>query len=200
MPAQPVTAAPVNILDNESLYNVVVLGGVTSPGKVVLSGHDRVAKWDTQLGPFMVGARTIFKGSPPVQFKAVFSLLRDLSQGIDDFATWPAFRRLIESTLQPATQATPISQQQQPGVLIKALPIYHPALSANGITAVTMARIGGEIYDGKGGMVVEVELQQYKAPRLFGGAAVVKPKVDPNQDLEDTIKALKDRALATPWG
>lgn len=200
MAATPVTSAPVNPLDNEDLYNVITLGVMTSPGKVVLSGHDRVAKWDVQTGPFMIGGRTILKGVPPIEFTATFSLLRDLSQGIDDFATWPAFRRLIESTIQAAPQGTPITSQQQPGILIKALPIYHPALAANKITSVSMASIGGEMYDGKGGMVVAVKFQEYKPWKLFGGAAVVKPKVDPNQDLEDQIKKLKDRAIATPWG
>jgi hypothetical protein len=209
MPAAPVTAAPINIIDNDDVYNCVILGGVKSPGKVVLSGHDRVAKWDVKTGPFSLGGTTTLLGVPPIEFTATFSLMRDPStyynvgsqNQIDEFGQWANFRRLIESTIQPAPQGTPPNQQQpQPGVLIRALPILHPALQANKISAVTMAMIGGEVYDGKGGMTVAVKFQEYRPRKTFGGTAVVKPKVDPNQDKEDELKGVYDRYKVTAWG
>jgi len=40
-----------NPIDDEELFASIELGGVKSPGKVTLSGHDRKATWDVKKGP-----------------------------------------------------------------------------------------------------------------------------------------------------
>ncbi len=165
-----------NVLDNEDLYNVVVLGGLPSPGKVTLSGHDRKAAWDIQWGPYMNGARMVLKGIPPIEFTASFYLLRDLSQGIDDFKTWPAFLTKINSTIVGRTP--------------KAIPIYHPDLASNDIKSVVKAQVGGASYDGKGGMTVVVKFQEARPVQTKGGSPISKPDVDPNADVKARLNAV----------
>lgn len=144
-----------NPLDDEALYNSILLGNVLSPGKVTLSGHDRKINWDVKSGSGLAGATTTLKDVPPIQFTALFELLRDESQGIDDFATWPAFQAVIESTVIGSTP--------------KALDIYHPDLASNGIKSVVKAKIGGVVHDGKGGQKISVDFQEYAPPKPKGG-------------------------------
>lgn len=178
-----------NILDNENLYNVIVLKGVSSPGQVTLSGHDRKHEWDIKSGPSLDGASMTLKATPPVAFTASFYLLRDEAQGIDDFATWPDFLKLINSSLT--------------GTKPTALDIYHPALAANDIKSVCKATIGGEVYDGKGGMTVAITFQEYRAPKKKGGSPSGSKKntaPDPNADVKAELDRLTTQYQNTPWG
>ena len=85
-----------NIFDDEPLFNSILLNGVISPGKVTLSGHESKIAWDVKTGPALIGASVTFKGEPPVEFSASFYLVKDVTQGIDDFQAWPAFQAIIE--------------------------------------------------------------------------------------------------------
>ncbi len=90
-----------NPIDDEELFNAIVLGGVRSPGKVTLSGHDRKVGWDVKSAAGQNGSQVTLKEIPAIEFTATFYLVRDEAQGIDDFAAWPAFRDLINSTVTP---------------------------------------------------------------------------------------------------
>lgn len=175
-----------NVVDNEDLYNAVVLAGMTSPGKVTLSGHDRQVVWDVKLGPSLNGATTTLKGIPPIAFSAEFYLLKDPAQGIDDFAQWPAFLSLINSTVA--------------GPKPKALDIYHPDLASNDIKSVVKAQVGGTTYDGKGGAKIVVKFQEYRIPRSQGGtpAGSQKGGPDPNAPLKAEVARLTTRYQQTP--
>jgi hypothetical protein len=178
-----------NINDNEALYDVVTLGGLSSPGKVTLSGHDSKVEWDVKNGPSQNGASTTLKSIPLVQFSASFYLVNDVAQGIDDQALWPAFAAQINSTVS--------------GPKPKALEIYHPDLAANGIKSVVKAEIGGMTYDGRGGATVVVKFQEYRAPKTKGGTpsgSKKTPTQDPNQDAKDAIDRLVNQYKVTPSG
>lgn len=177
-----------NVLDNEELYQSILLKGVPSPGQVTLSGHDRKAEWDVKVGPSLNGATTTLKGLPPIEFTASFYLLRDLSQGIDDYATWPAFAKLISSTLS--------------GIKPKAIDIYHPDLAENDIKSVVKASIGGRVYDGQGGCTIVVKFQEYRPPKKAGGTPLGSQKQgpDPNAAAKAEIERLTKQFQATPWG
>lgn len=176
-----------NVVDNEDLYNVITLNGVSSPGVVTLSGHDRKVVWDVQQGPFLNGAITRFKAVPPIEFSATFYLVKDIAQGLDDFAAWPAFQKLIDSTI-----ANPRSP--------RALPIYHPDLAQNDIKSVVKAEVGGFVYDGKGGAHVTVKFQEYRPMRKWDGIPTTKPQNDPNADAKAELKQLTQQYQNTPWG
>ena len=175
-----------NVVDNEDLYNVIVLNGKPSPGVVTLSGHDRKTEWDVQNAPFQMGARVRFKARPPIEFTATFYLLKDIAQGVDDFAAWDAFVPTIHAS---------ISNPRAPA----ALTIYHPDLAANGIKSVVEAKTGGFVYDGRGGAHVTVTFQEYVPPRKMEGAPTPTPPNDPNAAMKAQLSALTQRFQQTPW-
>jgi len=180
-----------NPIDHEELFNAIELGGVVSPGKVTLSGHDRKITWDVKKGPGLTGATTTMKEVPPIEFTASFYLVRDDSLGIDDFEDWEAFLRVIESTVS--------------GPKPKALDIYHPDLASQTppITSVCKAAVAGVIHDGKGGQTVAVKFQEYRAPKPAGGTptgAKAKAKADPEAAALSEIDRLTNQYRATPWG
>jgi len=175
----------INPLTNEDLFDVVVLGGVTSPGKVKISGHDLEAKWDVKTAAGQKGATTTLKEQPPRVVTCVFTLTDE-----DDFDAWPAFQAQIESTINGATP--------------KALDIYHPDLASQRITSVCQGKIGGAVHDGKGGQTRTVTFQEYFPPKKAGGTpkgSVTKTKApDPNQAALDELAKLTKQYEKTPWG
>lgn len=180
----------VNPLDNEELYNSVYLGGVKSPGTVVLSGHDRKVNWDVKNGSGIAGATTTLKNIPPIEFTATFYLIRDPAQSIDQLAQWPAFLAVIEGTIN--------------GTKPKAVDIYHPDLASQSppIISVCKASVGGVVHDGKGGQTITVKFQEYRAPKPAGGtpSGAKKAGPDPEAKAEAEIFALTKQYQATPWG
>jgi hypothetical protein len=176
-----------NVVDNEDLYNVILLAGKTSPGKVTLSGHNRKVVWDVQLSPFMNGATTRFKAIPPIEFTASFYLVKDVAQGLDDYAAWDAFLPIINST---------IANPRAP----KALDIYHPDLAENDIKSIVKGEVGGKVYDGKGGATIVVKFQEYRPPRKWEGTPKSTPKNDPNAAAKAEVSRLTAQYQQTPWG
>ena len=181
-------SAVVNPIDDESLFNVVWLGGVKSPGKVTLSGHDRKAEWDVKNGPGITGATTTLKSIPPIEFTASFYLVRDDAQGIDQFAEWPAFLAMVESTIHDTKP--------------KAIDIYHPDLASQTppIISVCKAKVAGVVHDGKGGQTITVSFQEYRAPKPAGGTPAPKPANDADAKALAEIDRLTKQYQNTPWG
>lgn len=173
-----------NPIDNEELYNAIVLGGVSSPGVVKLSGHNRKANWDVKSTDGQKGASTTLKDIPPIAFDAEFTLT-----DIADFDAWEAFRDLIKSTISG----------QKP----RALDIYHPDLAENDVNSVCQATIGGREHDGKGGQKIKVTFQEYRPPAPAGGspkgAASKNPnKTDPDADALAELQRLVDQYKGVP--
>jgi len=183
-----------NPIDNEELFNSIVLGGVKSPGKVTLSGHDRKVTWDVKSAPAQKGATTTLKEIPPIEFSASFYLVKDPAQDIDNFADWPAFQEVIDSTVS--------------GSKPKAVDIYHPDLASQKppIVSVCKASVGGFIDDGKGGRTVVVKFQEYSPPKPAGGTPAgssTKKNPDPNDPdaaAKAQLDALTNQYKNTPWG
>lgn len=171
-----------NPIDNESLYDSIELAGVLSPGRVVLSGHDRKQTWDIKPADGVRGARTTYKGDEVARFTATFELWKDPIANVDHFAAWDNFETIIRNSL-PKTGKP------------KALKIYHPDLARNDITNVSQASIGGMVHDGRGGATVAVEFLEYRPPKpapVNVPAPVAKAKPDPNAD----VKARNAQLLA----
>jgi hypothetical protein len=167
----------------------IVLGDKFSPGRVVLSGHDRAKSWDVQSAKGTTGATSKLNGDPIGTFTATFFLAHDdLSDTeTNEFDQWEEFQRVLESmTAGP----TPI-----------ALPIYHRDLARNKFTEVSVASIGGMVHDGRGGASVVVKFIEYKPakPKPAAGAKA-KPgattpggapkKPDPNAAAKAELAAL----------
>lgn len=187
------TSTVPNAVDNPKLFDVLTLGGVSSPGVVKLSGHDRKIDWDIKVGNAQAGATTTKKGVPPVEFTATFSLVKDITNGIDDFTDWEAFQKLIDSTTDGPTP--------------KALTIYHPDLSRNKIKSVVKSSVGGLVHDGKGGATVAVKFLEYFPPKKTGGspkagerAAALAGDLDPLKEKKALVAKLTNINDNTPWG
>ena len=182
-----ITSGSPNPIDNEDLYDSVILAGVASPGKVTLSGHDRKVDWDVKAGPNIEGATVTLKTVKPIEFTATFYLVKDVAQGIDDFAKWPAFLAVINSSVQGGT---------------KALDIYHPDLASNDIKSVVKGTVGGTVHDGKGGQTIVVKFQEYKSPKAKSGtpAGSKTGAPDPNAAALAQLAALTATYQNTPWG
>ena len=172
-----------NPVDDEFLYNLIILGGVGSPGMVTLSGHDREIDWDIKTGPGQSGASTTLKAKKLVEFTASFYLADQ-----EDFDNWPSFKELIESTVKGKGQA---------------LDIFHPDLAANGIKSVVLKSFGGVVHDKKGGQTIAVKFLEYSPPKkatVNPSGSKSKPKADPNAAANAELARLTAQYQATPWG
>jgi hypothetical protein len=171
---------------HEELYDVVVVRGVTSPGIVTLSGHDRSIGWDIKKGPGQSGATTTRTSEDPVEFTATFTLTDQV-----DFDAWPAFLDVLKATVG----ATP-----------KAADIYHPDLAVNDIKSVVLRKIGGVVHDGEGGQSIAITLLEYRPPKPKGGTpkgSAAKKKTagpDPDAALLAELAQLTETFRVTPWG
>lgn len=188
------TVVNPNPIDNEDLFNSIILGGKKSPGKVTLSGHDRKVNWDVKKGPGITGATVTIKEIPPIEFTATFYLVRDDSQGIDQIAQWHDFVKIINSTVS--------------GSKPKAIDIYHPDLAAQDppISSVVKSSVGGAVDDGKGGRTYTIKFQEYRPPKKKGGTPTGS-KAKPNPDPSDPdyqakleIQQLTLQLQNTPYG
>lgn len=181
---------------HDELFSKLLLGTVKSPGKVVLSGHERNPKWDVQAAKGSTGASTTLNDPNPVgSFTATFYLSAENEDGGNDFELWDEFQKLIESTTQ--------------GTKPFALPIYHPDLARNRYTNVTNAGVGGMLHDGQGGASVAVKFQEYRPakpkpaakPTAKGasstpGKGANSAKPDPNAKAKAELAALLAEAKA----
>lgn len=176
--------------ENPELYDVILLGGVASPGEVTLSGHKREEGWDVKEADGKSGASTEIKGHKLAKFTASFYLVRDVAQGIDDFAAWDEFVKIINGTTS--------------GKSPSAVDVYHPDLAELDppISSVVKGTVGGKVPDGKGGATVVVEFLEYKPPKPKSGSpSGSKSKKqpdpnDPNADVKKEIQATLDEAKA----
>lgn len=176
-----------NPLEDEDLYNQFKLGGILSPGQVQkIEGHESPVKWDVKNAKGQSGASVTLK-EIPLREPKVTLFLADL----DDINAWPAFRKVIDSTVAGATPT--------------ALDIYHPDLAEHGISSVVKANIAGPVHDGKGGQTYVITFQEYRPPKPKSGSPsgakkTQKKENDPDAaalaELEKVTKQYQD----TPWG
>jgi hypothetical protein len=102
--------------------NYVVVNGVTSPGKAVISGADIPWNYDVQQGYGLSGAVTVFRGRGVAEPTLTISLW-DRAH----FLLWPLFLKMLEPP--------------KPGIKL-VVEMKHPALSAADIKAVAVKKLG----------------------------------------------------------
>ncbi len=170
-------------LNDEEIFDHVVLSGVRSPGVVKISGHKRKAEWDIKQVKGQKRATMELKAIPLVEFTCEFFLADK-----EDFAAWPAFLDLVNSTIA--------------GPKPKALDIYHPDLAEQDIKSVVKAETQGTKHDGKGGQSKVVVFQEYGPPAAKGGSPTASKAKGPDPDAaaKAELAALTAQYLATPWG
>ena len=167
------------------------LGDQISPGRVTFSGHDCKEKWDIQEAKGTTGALTVHGGRLVPQFTATYYLADDDddADGESVYSRWARFRTLLDSCVSGKANA---------------LPIFHPDLAANFITEVSVASVGGLVWDDRGGATVTVGYLGFKPPKPKAAAkASAKPtgttpgkaaKPDPNAAAKAELAALVSEA------
>lgn len=116
---------------NDPALNYIVIGGMRSPGRARVSGADTVHEWDTKSAYGMSGAKSVYKGRNAIEFSVAIDMWKD-----EHFLAWDVFKKFLE----PPTLTNPT-----------VVEIQHPILSASGITAAGVKKVG-QISKGDNGL------------------------------------------------
>jgi len=173
-----------------------IFGTMRSPGRCVIAGHDIVKNWNSKPAKGSTGASDTLDGDNPRDFTITYSLADDAAvegaDAVSEFDLWDKWQAYLETTVN--------------GPKPFALPIYHPDLARVRITEATIKKIGGRVYDGKGGASHTVTFKEYKPPKkkkaatatgkganaTAGNPAAAKP--DPNAAAKAELAALVAQA------
>lgn len=181
----------LNPVNNEDIYSSIIFGQFRSPGRCVLSGWSRTVEWERVSGGGQDGESTKRKGKKGATGTITFHLALDPSDAVDEFTQWTSFQGILE-------------QSQDKSI---AYDVYHPDLTALGITSLVVESIGQMTHDGLGGATIAVTLLEYRPPKPKpaakptpkGGASppgATAPKPDPNAAAKATLDALLAKAKA----
>jgi hypothetical protein len=180
---------------NRKYQNVMILGGIVSPGKVTISGHDRSFAWDIVAPKGATGASSKGGGAKLAQFLATFSLVSEALPGeLDQFDSWLIFDRLL--------------RQMMAGPVPETRSVYHPDLVRNQITEVSVEVIGGMTFTSQGEGLISVKFLEYKPPKKRAAkrakpAGAAKPRQgkpeapDPNARAKQELADLMAEARKT---
>jgi hypothetical protein len=161
----------------DSFY-AVFFDGQRSPGKVVLSGHDRNPDWEEKKSKGQDGASTHLNGFPPGSFTATFFLTTT-----EEIEAWDDFQKAIEST---TSGPEPVAK-----------PIYHPDLARNKYASVCNAGIGGMVHYDFGGATVQVKFREHKpAKKRTPAKATAKPAAPNTSPENDPLAAARAELAA----
>jgi hypothetical protein len=170
-----------NPIENPSIYNYFLLGGVRSPGLATIeSGGDRAMKWENQQSPLTAGAITIFKGEEISKVSYTLTLWTP-----EHFTAWDAFASMLRAG----------SKKRPPQVW----DLVDPALLHAEIKSVALATLSPapkKVAPSK--WTVSVEFTEYRKPKPSGGP--VKPAQNEqekaNEALNNDNKALEQQLAA----
>jgi hypothetical protein len=126
-------------------WDVVVIGGVVSPGVCKVGEFKRTHEWDIKKGKGTVGATVTFVGRPPAKGTIDFQLWTR-----DHFVQWGAFRPILK--YDPTKKS------------VQAVDIYHPSLADIDINSVVVEEIGNIVHEGNGLYSVKLSLLEYFPP------------------------------------
>lgn len=124
----------LGILDpiaNPTDYDVIVVGGITSPGYCVLSGFKRIQMFDKKMGKGTTGATPTMTNRKPAEGTVTFFLWDDgvaSGTGINQYGLMTTF---LDQLFYDPTKAT-----------VQAVDVYHPSLAAIRATQFYCEEIG----------------------------------------------------------
>jgi hypothetical protein len=167
------------------LYQSIILSnGMTSPGKVRLSGHDQKEKWERQAPKGTSGEVSVNHGRELVEITATFELADD-----EDIDGWTDFAKFLYSLTSAGGNGK-----------AKAIGVYHPDLVSGGITDCVVTSLGGLTHDDKGMSHVIVKFLEYRPPKPKAASkAVAGPRqgtttLDPNAAAKRELQLLLEQA------
>jgi hypothetical protein len=136
-------------------YDVIVVGGVTSPGYCILSGFKRIQMFDKKMGKGTKGATPTMTNQKPAEGFVKFYLWDDGSEsgGPDQFALMGNF--LNQLFYDPTKQN------------VQAVDVYHPSLAAIRATQFYCEEIGAMEPEGDpaiGVKTITIKLTEFIPP------------------------------------
>lgn len=139
----------MNPLDTPEAYDVIILGGLTSPGIVEVTGAAREAEWDEPKAKGSSGAEPTYNGQKLSGITCKFKFW-EASQ-LDE---WRRFRTILE---KPTDAKEP-----------RPLDIIHPLVNDLGITSVVVD-VEGQLVRETGCLwTVEVKFKERRKPTPAG--------------------------------
>ncbi len=132
--------------------NYVVVNGVPSPGKAIITGADIPYNYDVQQGYGLSGAVTVFRGRGVSEPTLTIQLWERAH-----FLLWPLFAKMLEPP--------------KPGIKL-VVEMRHPLLSAADIKAVAVKRLGQLTRGANGIWTSTTQLLEWRPPL----PALVKPR------------------------
>ncbi len=138
-------AAISNPLDDPLGWDVVVIGGIVSPGLAKIGDFKTKREFDVKKGKGIFGATITFVGRPPSTGSITFYLWEPAH-----FDAWVAFRPLFK--FDPTKKA------------IQAIDIFHPALTEIDMNSFVCEGIGATTHEGKGLYSITVDLLEFFPP------------------------------------
>ena len=169
----------VNPVDNPEVYDVFVLLGKASPGRLKIKVDGRDTGWDEQQAKGADGATTVKNGEKLVKFSCTFTLWRDPEQNRDDFTAMDLWEKLLDTPVRPKDP--------------KALDCYHPELAQLKVSSCVLTKRGSRS-PGEGEMTgsesVTHEFLEFRPPKPSpavapGGSA--DQADNNNRDLKDQL-------------
>jgi hypothetical protein len=141
----PVAGEIVDPFVSASVWHVVQIQDIVSPGYCTLSGFKRSFGWEIKKGKGAKGSTVTLNEYPPSEGTITFKLWTP-----EHLLQWREFRDIwnYDPTKKP----------------IKAVDIFHPVLADLGISQVVCKTIGMLDYKGKGLYEVTIELIEYNPP------------------------------------
>lgn len=152
-----------------ALYDVVIVGGIVSPGVAKLSGFARAYEWDVKKGKGSAGATITAQGEAPAKGTITLSLWESGlgPNGRDHFAEWDTLRQLLA---QPS------------GKTVTAHDVFHPYLQDIGVTSIVVEELGSLEPKGGGLFDVSIKVLEYKPPKKTGGTPAASKPVTAKAD------------------
>jgi len=128
--------------------DVVILGGLQTPGRAVVKGFGSPRMWDKRKGYGTSGATLVYTGDDLSKGSIVVTIWTG-----DQYEAWLSFAGQV--LVKPPKGARP-----------KALPIEYPTINAPpiSITAVVVEDVTPFEQDEQGEWTCEIKLEQYRAP------------------------------------
>ena len=173
----------MNPVDHPAPFETVRIAGVVAPGTATISGLAYEFEWDVKNAAGSNGAGLSGKGRKLSDFSIKFSLIRDLSQDIDQFSQWyDDFLPLLKSCFV--------------GKDYVGLTLEHPDAQALEVDAVVVKKIGNLVLDGEGGATVDVSFIQWAPAKKASTSGPSRTRhgvgIDPDDPIEQRRETIKE--------
>lgn len=175
-------------------WDVLVIGGERSPGKVVISGDGVVLGWDEAKSLMLNGSPLYFTGRKNARFTATFEFWKP-----EQLVEWANYSQRL---FMKPVKSRGVSIDGKDPSRIQALGLYHPALVVVGISAAVIETVSQVTQIEDGLWSAQIAFLEFRVPTpnalkkpssAIPGATKVNPTA---QDLADAALLDAQRKLA----